>query len=111
VPENETTPASPAGRPYPGGYWPPAGLGGPPAETSECGLTPREHHVLALVAEGLTNYQIARRLDVSPRTVEKHLEHILEKLSVPSRAAAVAHHAGTRWAHSRGGHAVRDSTP
>lgn len=90
--EHYITPASPAGSPYHTEYR-------PPASTGECGLTPREHHVLALVAEGLTNYQIARRLDVSPRTVEKHLEHILEKLNVPSRTAAVAHHAAAGLGH------------
>jgi DNA-binding CsgD family transcriptional regulator len=53
-------------------------------------LTPREADVLSLIAEGLTNYQIARRLKVSKRTIDKHVEHILEKLGVSSRAAAVA---------------------
>jgi len=99
VSEHYITPASPAGRPYRAGYRTPAGNG-------ECGLTPREHHVLALVAEGLTNYQIARRLDVSPRTIEKHLEHILEKLNVPSRTAAVAHHAAADPGHDRAGSAA-----
>jgi len=53
-------------------------------------LTSREATVLALVSQGLTNYQIARRLGTSPRTVAKHLEHILAKLNAPSRAAAAA---------------------
>lgn len=53
-------------------------------------LTTREHRVLELVAEGHTNQAIAHRLDVSPRTIAKHLEHTYRKLNVTSRAAAVA---------------------
>jgi DNA-binding CsgD family transcriptional regulator len=52
------------------------------------GLTRREHDVLVLVAEGKTNPQIAQRLRLSSRTVQKHLEHIYEKLEVRSRTAA-----------------------
>jgi DNA-binding CsgD family transcriptional regulator len=59
-------------------------------------LTPREVQVLALVAAGLTNYQIARCLEISARTIDKHIEHILAKLAVPSRAAAAAHYATVR---------------
>lgn len=53
-------------------------------------LTPREHEVLCLVAEGLTNVEIARRLWVAPSTVAKHLEQAYPKLGVRSRTAAVA---------------------
>ncbi|QIS14226.1 helix-turn-helix transcriptional regulator [Nocardia arthritidis] len=52
------------------------------------GLTPREHQVLELVADGCTNMTIARRLDISRRTVDKHLDHIRAKLAVPNRTAA-----------------------
>ena len=52
-------------------------------------LTERELQVLDLVALGRTNVGIGRVLDVSPRTVAKHLEHIYRKLDVTSRAAAV----------------------
>jgi DNA-binding NarL/FixJ family response regulator len=52
-------------------------------------LTDRELEVLALVAEGLTNRQIGRRLFISPTTVRTHLEHIYDKLGVRSRAGAV----------------------
>jgi DNA-binding CsgD family transcriptional regulator len=53
-------------------------------------LTEREIQILRLVADGRTNASIARALDVSPRTVAKHLEHIYRKFGVSSRAAAVS---------------------
>ena len=46
-------------------------------------------HVLRLAALGRTNTAIAHALDVSPRTVAKHLEHIYRKLDVSSRTSAV----------------------
>ena len=54
-------------------------------------ITPRERDVLRLVAEGLTNQQIAERLVVSEHTVHRHVTNILRKLDLPSRAAAAAH--------------------
>jgi DNA-binding CsgD family transcriptional regulator len=56
----------------------------------EVHLTPREHEVLGLVAEGLTNVEIANSLWVAPSTVAKHLEQAYSKLGVHSRTAAVA---------------------
>jgi DNA-binding NarL/FixJ family response regulator len=53
-------------------------------------LTPREREVLTLLVEGLTHKEIAERLVITPRTVAKHIEHILVKLGVHSRAQAVA---------------------
>lgn len=53
-------------------------------------LTEREREVLALVADGLDNLAIARRLVVNPKTVRNHVSNILAKLHVTSRAAAVA---------------------
>jgi DNA-binding NarL/FixJ family response regulator len=54
-------------------------------------LTPREREVLALLAEGLTNREIATRLVVSEHTVHRHVTNILRKLDLPSRTAAAAH--------------------
>jgi DNA-binding CsgD family transcriptional regulator len=51
-------------------------------------LSARELEVLRLVAEGLTDSQVAERLHVSPRTVGQHLRSIYRKLGVPTRAAA-----------------------
>jgi DNA-binding CsgD family transcriptional regulator len=53
-------------------------------------LTERETQILRLVAEGRTNASIAHALEVSPRTIAKHLEHVYRKLGVSSRAAAVS---------------------
>ena len=53
-------------------------------------LTPRELDVLKLVAQGLSNPDIARRLVLSEHTVHRHLANILRKLDLSSRAAAAA---------------------
>jgi len=53
-------------------------------------LSQREQEVLQLVAEGLTNQQIADRLVISIRTVKKHVENIHGKLGVQNRTQAVA---------------------
>lgn len=53
-------------------------------------LTSREREVLALLADGLANKQIAARLGISTNTVKTHLELLFEKLGVSSRAEAVA---------------------
>jgi DNA-binding NarL/FixJ family response regulator len=53
-------------------------------------LTPREIDVLSLLVEGLDQPDIAERLFITPKTVGKHIEHILAKLGVHSRAQAVA---------------------
>jgi len=51
-------------------------------------LTPREREILSLVAAGKTNADIALLLTISARTVQKHLEHVFEKLGVETRTAA-----------------------
>ena len=53
-------------------------------------LTPRETEVLSWIAKGKTNRDVAEILGMSPRTVNKHLEHVFEKLGVETRAAAAA---------------------
>lgn len=54
------------------------------------GLTVREHQVLSGLAAGMTNPEIADWLVLARRTVATHVEHLLAKLAVPTRAAAVA---------------------
>jgi DNA-binding CsgD family transcriptional regulator len=54
------------------------------------GLSPRELDVLAHMAKGMSNRQIADALFVSHRTVTTHVTHIMTKLDVPSRTAAVS---------------------
>lgn len=56
---------------------------------SQLSLTDRETEVLALVADGLTNRAVARRLGISEATVKTHLAHVYTKLGVLDRAAAV----------------------
>lgn len=55
-------------------------------------LTMRQQQVLALVAQGLTNEQIALELQIAPTTAKKHLEQIRERLNVHSRTAAAVHY-------------------
>ena len=53
-------------------------------------LTAREREILEVVAEGLDNYEIAARLDISEKTVRNHVSIIFSKLQAKSRAHAVA---------------------
>jgi DNA-binding CsgD family transcriptional regulator/tetratricopeptide (TPR) repeat protein len=53
-------------------------------------LTAREFEVARLIAEGLTNGEIAERLDIAPKTASSHVEHILAKLGVTRRAEIAA---------------------
>jgi DNA-binding NarL/FixJ family response regulator len=62
----------------------------PHPRLASAALTPREAEVLSWVAKGKTNRDIADILGMSPRTVNKHLEHVFEKLGVETRAAAAA---------------------
>ena len=58
--------------------------------SSSFNLSPREREILALLAGGKTQTQIAAALVVSPKTVGTHIQHLLSKLGVHSRAQAVA---------------------
>ena len=57
-------------------------------------LSPREKEVLGLVAQGLSDSQIAERRLISPHTVHRHVANILAKLGLPTGAAAAARAAG-----------------
>lgn len=72
-------------------------LAGPPAGRDL--VTGREAAVLTLLAHGLTNQQIAHRLDISARTVDKHLEHAYPKLHVCGRVEAA-----NAWLSAAPGH-------
>ena len=68
----------------------------PSRPLNDLGLSVRELEVLALVAAGRTNGQIAKELFISPKTASVHVTHILDKLGVSSRieAAMIAARAG-----------------
>jgi DNA-binding NarL/FixJ family response regulator len=68
-----------------------AALTEPGAPELPDGLTPREVEVLQLIAEGLTNAEIAERLVVSAATVKSHVNHIFAKAGVRDRAQAVVY--------------------
>ncbi len=60
-----------------------------PAALLALGLTPRQAEVAYWVAQGKTNAEIALILDASPRTIDKHMERILERLGFENRAALI----------------------
>jgi DNA-binding NarL/FixJ family response regulator len=69
------------------------GLFGPPdtEDPTRPALSQREHEVLELIADGLTNAQIAERLFISPVTARNHVSNILTKLQVTNRTQAARH--------------------
>ena len=62
-----------------------------PADLAGSGLTPREIEVLRLIADGLSNTEIARHLVVSEATVKTHINHLFAKANLRDRAQAVAY--------------------
>jgi DNA-binding NarL/FixJ family response regulator len=65
-------------------------ISAPPPDTAWAALTTREREILELAGEGLTNKEIARRLQIELPTVKSHMHNILEKLHVRSRTEAAA---------------------
>lgn len=63
------------------------------ARTRFAALTERERDVLGLIVAGLTNKEIGRSLNLSPRTVETHRANLFEKLAAPSLAHLIRHYA------------------
>lgn len=62
--------------------------GSHPSDTSQAGLTEREEQILSLIAQGLSNKMIARKLDITEGTVKVHVKHLLKKLNLRSRVEA-----------------------
>ena len=62
-----------------------------PHHGKKLGLTPREEEVIHWVAQGKTNGEIGRILEISQRTVSKHLENINRKIGTKSKTEAVVH--------------------
>lgn len=59
------------------------------AKLAELAITPREHEILGLIAEGLSNREIGERLFVSENTVKTHSSRVFQKLGVSRRTQAV----------------------
>jgi pimeloyl-ACP methyl ester carboxylesterase/DNA-binding CsgD family transcriptional regulator len=76
-----------------------------PAPAPDWDLSVREQQVLGLAAEGLSNEEIASRLFLSVRTVERHLSNVYAKLRISGKAARAA--AAARYVHERGRSAPR----
>jgi len=90
VPPGQALPPRQAVPPGPGQLAPELGLTRPPA-TPPDGLTQREAEILALIANGLTNTEIAARLFLSNHTVKTHISRIFAKTGSRDRAAAIGY--------------------
>ncbi|MFH9728038.1 AAA family ATPase [Streptomyces sp. NPDC017254] len=78
-----------------------------PAELRTAGVTPREYEVFVLLLERPGNLQIAQRLCISPRTVEKHMASLMTKTGCVDRSALCALSAERAEEEGRTGHAAR----
>ena len=67
------------------------------SEPAQVDLTPREHEVLQLLAQGASNKAIARRLDITPHTAKFHVASIVAKLGATGRTDAVAAPCASAW--------------
>ena len=65
--------------------------GGARKQDRASALTDRQLEILKLVAQGLSNPEIAKRLKLSDHTVKRHVANLLTKLRLPTRAAAAAY--------------------
>ena len=57
----------------------------------EIRMTPRELDVIAIIGEGLSNKEIAQRLNIATHTVKSHVRNVMEKLALHSRLQIAAH--------------------
>ncbi len=71
------------------------------------GLSPTQAKVVTLVARGLTNKEVAQKLDLSPETVKKHLDAVFQRTGVNTRAAVVALAFGARYGLAAAGGLIR----
>jgi DNA-binding CsgD family transcriptional regulator len=85
-------------------------LSAPPLALGSLNLTPREAEVLSWVAQGKTNREVGLILTSSARTVQKHLEHVFQKLGVESRTAAILRAWQCAGAAIEGSRAIRPSS-
>ncbi|HEV8631737.1 MAG TPA: alpha/beta fold hydrolase [Thermoanaerobaculia bacterium] len=74
-------------------------------------LTAREREILALLAEGLANAQIAQRLSISDKTVRNHVSNLFDKLGVWTRAQAIVFARDHRFSPAPAGHSSRPGAP
>jgi DNA-binding CsgD family transcriptional regulator len=88
--------------------FPNAPPGAPAERSAPSPLTPREHEVLRLLADGLSDREVAARLVISPKTVEKHVSAVLRKSGTASRTAAVVYGLDRGWLASDD---LRDDDP
>jgi len=100
VPAEISNGGSGSGPPDPGVAFlvPPGGIRVPEESlVSRYGLSPTQAKVAGLVAQGLTNKEVAARLGISPETVHKHLNAVFQRTGVNTRAAVVALALGARY--------------